>query len=119
MMLPRLFRRFMPVAIALVFVSAASAAVLVSVASAAGAETIKVTVSNVTFAPQKITAHVGDKIEWVNKDFVAHTATAKTGDTWDIQLPPNATANVTLKKVGHITYYCKYHPNMTGEIDVK
>jgi plastocyanin len=93
--------------------------VLMSAASAAGAETIKVDATGIAFAPQKITAHVGDRIEWINKDFVAHTATAKTGDNWDIQLAPDKTGGVTLQKAGHIDYYCKVHPNMTGEIDVK
>jgi plastocyanin len=28
-------------------------------------------------APQQISAHVGDTVEWVNADIVAHTATAR------------------------------------------
>ena len=46
-----------------------------------------------------MTAHVGDAIEWTNADFVAHTATAKNKD-WDVQLPPNKTGRVTVKKTG-------------------
>ena len=57
-------------------------------------------------------------IEWTNKDFVAHTATAKDGQ-WNISLPPGKTGSVVLKKAGRISYYCIYHPTMTGEIDVK
>jgi plastocyanin len=49
-------------------------------------------------APQQISAHVGDTIEWVNADIVAHTATARR------------------RAVGTADYYCKFHPNMTGQI---
>ena len=31
------------------------------------------------FVPAQVSAHVGDTIEWVNADFVAHTATARNG----------------------------------------
>ena len=86
-------------------------------ASPAAAEVIRVDISNIAFSPAKISAHVGDTIEWNNKDFVAHSATAKSGE-WDINLPPHNTGKVVLKKAQHIDYYCKYHPTMKGKIDV-
>jgi len=63
-------------------------------------------------------AHVGDTIEWVNDDFVIHTATARDG-TWDVKLPPHATGRTVVKGLGTVAYYCRYHPNMKGEITVK
>ena len=33
-------------------------------------------------------------------------------------MKPQETARLTLQKPGHIGYYCRYHPNMTGEITV-
>lgn len=86
-------------------------------ASPAAAEVIHIEVNNITYAPQKVVAHVGDTLEWQNKDFVAHTATARSKD-WDINLPPHHKGNTVLKQQGHIDYYCKYHPNMKGEIEV-
>jgi plastocyanin len=62
-----------------------------------------------------ISAHVGDTIEWVNSDFVAHTATARDG-SWDVLIPVNAKKTVVLKTEGTVEYYCKFHPNMTGRI---
>jgi plastocyanin len=69
------------------------------------------------FIPAQVTAHVGDTIEWVNGDFVAHTATARDG-AWDVLIPVNATRSVVLKTPGVVDYYCRFHPNMTGQISV-
>jgi plastocyanin len=69
------------------------------------------------FSPATIAAHVGDEVEWTNEDFVVHTATARHGE-WDINLPPHATGDVELKKPGKIEYYCRFHPNMKGEIAI-
>ena len=96
-------------------------AVLLAAASPAGrgalAETIRVEMKNLAFAPAAITAHVGDTIEWVNDDFVAHTATARNGD-WDVKLGPHATDQTVVKKPGKIEYYCRFHPNMKGEVTI-
>jgi len=53
------------------------------------ADTIQVKMEKLGFVPAEITAHVGDTIEWVNSDFVAHTATARNG-SWDVLIPVNA-----------------------------
>ena len=55
------------------------ALVLVLAAESARAETIQVKIEKLAFMPSQVTAHVGDTIEWVNADFVAHTATARDG----------------------------------------
>jgi plastocyanin len=70
------------------------------------------------YLPAEVTAHVGDTIEWVNSDFVAHTATARNG-SWDVLIPVNAKKTVVLKTEGTVDYYCKFHPNMTGRILVE
>lgn len=87
-------------------------------ASPAAAKAIDVQATGVAFLPAKVSAHVGDIIQWDNKDFVAHTATARAGG-WDIALPPHKSGKLQLKKPGKLEYYCRYHPNMKGEIDVK
>jgi plastocyanin len=85
---------------------------------AAAAETIRIETKSIAFTPAKVSAHVGDTVEWTNDDFVAHTATASNGD-WNIALPVHGKGSTVLKKAGKITYICKFHPNMTGEIDVR
>jgi plastocyanin len=91
------------------------ALILVVIASVARADTIQVKMEKLGFVPAEVTAHVGDTIEWVNSDFVAHTATARDG-SWDVLIPVNAKKTVVLKTEGTVDYYCKFHPNMTGKI---
>lgn len=86
-------------------------------ASPAAAATVRVEVKGIAFAPAKAAARVGDTIEWTNKDFVVHSATARRGG-WDVNLPPGKSGRTVLIKAGKVAYYCRYHPNMTGEIDV-
>ena len=91
------------------------ALILVVATSVARADTIQVKMEKLGFVPADITAHVGDTIEWINSDFVAHTATARDG-SWDVLIPVNAKKTVVLKAEGTVEYYCKFHPNMTGRI---
>jgi plastocyanin len=91
------------------------ALILVVTMGVARADTIQVKMEKLGFVPTEITAHVGDTIEWVNTDFVAHTATARNG-SWDVLIPVNAKKTVVLKTDGTVEYYCKFHPNMTGRI---
>ena len=85
--------------------------------SAHGA-TIQITMENLVIAPAQATAKVGDTIEWINKDILAHTATARNGD-WDVMLPPKKNGTLVLKKSGTIEYYCRFHPNMKATLTVQ
>lgn len=92
-------------------------AVLALISPALAGETIRVTIDQLKFDPPKVSAHVGDTIEWASQDFVAHTATARNKD-WDVTIPAKGTGRVTLGHPGEIDYFCRFHPNMTGEIAV-
>jgi plastocyanin len=94
-----------------------AAVVLVVFATPAAAETIRIPVDKLAFTPAEVSAHVGDTIEWVNGDFLAHTATARSKE-WDVMIPPNKTGRIALTRAGEIEYYCRFHPNMTGRISV-
>ena len=82
----------------------------------ARAATIQVTIDQVAYAPVEIQAKVGDTIEWINKDIVAHTATLR-GD-WDVMVLPGKTARLVVKKAGSFDYICRFHPNMKGHLTV-
>lgn len=87
----------------------------------AAAETVKVSIDKLVFSPADITAKVGDTIEWINKDVVAHTATlSKTSllKAWDVIIPAKKTAELKLTEAGTMDYYCRYHPNMKARIVV-
>ncbi|HEY6024684.1 MAG TPA: cupredoxin family copper-binding protein [Pseudolabrys sp.] len=83
----------------------------------ARAETIKVTIDKLVFAPAEVNAKVGDTIEWVNKDALVHTASATNND-WNVNIQANQSGRIVLKKAGAVDYFCKYHPNMKGRVIV-
>ena len=83
----------------------------------ARAATIQIVMDKLVFAPVETQAKIGDTIEWVNKDILAHTATAPGGD-WNVIIAPNKTEKLVLQKAGTVDYYCKYHPNMKGRLIV-
>ena len=95
------------------------AAVVLSglISVSAQAATIQVTIDKLVFVPAEVTAKVGDTVEWINKDILAHTATATNGD-WNVAIAPKQTARLVVKKPGNVDYFCKYHPNMKGRMVV-
>jgi len=88
-----------------------------SVVAAQAANIIQIRMEKVSFAPAEVSAHVGDTLEWVNGDFVAHTATARNKD-FNLNVLPNKTGRLVLTKAGTFDYFCRYHPQMTGRITV-
>jgi plastocyanin len=84
----------------------------------AHAATIQIAMEKLVFAPTETQAKVGDTVEWVNNDFLAHTATATSGDDWNVVIAPKKTEKLVLQKAGTIDYFCKYHPNMKGRLIV-
>ena len=81
------------------------------------AETMRITIDNLEYAPSSLDARVGDTVEWLNRDSFTHTATAK--GEWDVTLAPAERARVVLKKAGTVEYFCRFHPNMKGRIVVR
>ena len=103
--------------------------------SVPGVTTISISVGasvqgNPNFVPNSAQVPMGNKIVWVNKDTVPHTATSGTGASdptsgkiFDTKIitngqssPPQLLKGV---KVGDsIPYYCQIHPYMTAKITV-
>jgi len=100
--------RYLPVMIALL---------TGAMAVPAHAATIQITIDDLVFAPAEVSAHVGDTIEWINKDVFVHTATARNGD-FDVTTPPKKTVTSVLTKAGSVEYYCRYHPNMKAVLTI-
>ena len=103
--------RLTTVALGLAFVAGLGGA-----ASSAG-DTHRVLMKAVDYEPGQITVQVGDTVEWMNGDIVAHTATARDR-SWDVNVPPGRNGRMVMKSPGTVSYFCRYHPNMRGEIDV-
>jgi plastocyanin len=89
---------------------------LLTVRSSSAGEVIQVKIKDLAFSPAHVIAHVDDAIEWVNVDFLVHTVTARDGE-WDLEIPANAIRRIVIKHPGTIAYYCRFHPNMVGEIE--
>lgn len=76
-------------------------------AGLARADVIQISIETLAFAPARVSARIGDTVEWVNADFVAHTPTARNG-AWDVMIPANTTKSVVLNADGMVDYYCKF-----------
>jgi plastocyanin len=100
--------------IAVTFVLAGCAWASVS----ARAATVQIVIDKAAFQQAEITVKVGDRIEWINKDIVDHTATARKGG-WDVTIPTGKKASLVMKTAGTFDYYCRFHPNMTARVIVK
>lgn len=98
---------------------AAAIALLQTVAATSGAagEVAHVAIRDMAFSPAVLTVRVGDAVEWMNSDFVDHTATARNG-SWDVVIASGKAARVEMTKAGTFEYFCRYHPNMVGRIEV-
>ena len=96
------------------------AAVLVfgAIAVPAHAATIQIVMENMEISPADASAKVGDTIEWINKDVLVHTATARNGD-FDVTMPPKKTTTLVLKKAGSVDFFCRFHPNMKATLRVE
>ena len=88
-----------------------------TMAAPARAATIQITMTDLVVAPSEVSAKVGDTIEWINNDVLAHTATARNGD-FDVMMPPKKTVTSVLKKAGTVEYYCRFHPNMKAVLTI-
>ena len=72
------------------------------------------------FVPERLEVAAGDRITWVNKDFVPHTVTAKEAHIESGVLAQNARFTWTARgKAGEIAYICRLHPVMKGTIVIK
>jgi len=67
------------------------------VAFACAAETIRVAIDKLKFGSAQVSADLGDAIELVNSDFIAHAATARNQD-WDVVIPAKETGSITLQR---------------------
>ena len=99
------------------WIVAIAAALTLAMPVPADAATVQITMENLVISPAEASAKVGDTIEWINNDVLAHTATARNGD-FDVTTPPKKTVTSVLKKAGSVEYYCRYHPNMKAVLTI-
>jgi len=83
-------------------------------------ETVTVSMKQIKFIPEKVTAKVDQKIVWTNNDGqIPHTVTATKGATFDSgNVAGGETFDYTPAKVGVIDYVCTIHSGQRGQIRV-
>lgn len=86
--------------------------------SVASAAEYQVTIAGMKFGAPPAELRVGDVIVWRNNDIFRHTATARD-KSFDIDLPPKSEARMTISRAGAVDFYCRFHPAMTGKLDVR
>ena len=68
------------------------------------------------FQPQRTVVAAGDTIVWINRDIVPHTVTAN-GGAWRSQpLEEGDSWEIVVGNGGMETYFCEFHPHMTGVV---
>jgi plastocyanin len=108
--------RFLPIALVLGVAGCGGAGYATKPAAATSASTI-VEMTDSSFAPSTVSVKVGDTVTFVDKDEIAHTATAE-GVFDSGTLRENAKFDFKASKPGSINYVCIFHPGMTGRITV-
>jgi plastocyanin len=79
----------------------------------------RIVIEGVQYAPQEVTANVGEVIEWINHDPFPHTVTA-TGKEFDSHdIAAGGSWKYTVTRTGAFEYACTYHPTMKGTVRVK
>ena len=71
------------------------------------------------FVPERLEVAAGDRVTWVNGDFVPHTVTAKEAKIESGDLAQNARWTWTARGKGEIPYICRLHPVMKGTLVVQ
>ncbi len=96
----------------------AIAALLLAWVPAAWCATHTVVIEGMRFQPAELAVKRGDRVVWVNRDVVPHTATA--GRAFDSPpIAPGASWTTTLKRHGRHDYRCSLHPMMKASLVVQ
>ena len=88
-------------------------------AAASGGEETAVSIVNFAFEPAQIAIGVGDTVTWTNNGQAPHTATGNDRDALQSgTIAPGQSFSQRFDTAGTIEYFCEFHPNMLGTINV-
>ena len=84
-----------------------------------------VAIQQFLFMPSIIEVAPGTTVTWINRDTTVHTVTSgvtggdNTGDLFDSpELQPGQEFSHTFDETGVYPYFCRFHSNMTGRVNV-
>ncbi len=78
-----------------------------------------VTIEGMRFTPATLALNPGDKVTWINKDLVPHTATAVSKAFDSGVIAAGASWTYTVREEGSSAYVCLFHPTMQGTLIVQ
>lgn len=70
------------------------------------------------FRPGTLSVTAGDTVAWTNDDIVSHTVTFDAQEGRD-ELQMGETLRIAVASGDTLTYFCRYHPSMTGRLVVR
>jgi plastocyanin len=81
---------------------------------------LTVTIANGVFSPNPVTVKVGQTVNWLNRDTIAHTATdAGVFDTGSIDPGSAHDVGVTFNTAGTFNYQCTLHSGENATVVVQ
>ena len=92
--------------------------------STVNAQEILIHIKLIAFSPQRIEAHVGDRIIWVNDDGVRHgiyftrNPTNSEDQHLKYQIKPDQSISIIATKPGDFDYKCPWH-GMIGSLHIE
>jgi len=87
-------------------------------ALARGEAVVEIEISGLSFGRERLEIPAGTTVRWVNRDPVAHTATAEDESWTSPSIGPGETFEHTFTTVGEFSYHCIPHPFMKSVIAV-
>ena len=71
-----------------------------------------VLIEGMRFQPEGLTVAPGDRVVWLNRDMVPHTATSASARFDSNEIAPGKSWTYTVRATGEFGYICTYHPLM-------
>ena len=99
--------------------AAAGLAAAASAPGRAAAHVHTVAIEGMQFSPATFQVRRGERIEWVNKDLVPHTVTARDGSFDSKSIAAGASWSWVATHAGSVAYACAYHPDMTATVTIR
>ncbi|MGH2535308.1 MAG: cupredoxin domain-containing protein [Thermomicrobiales bacterium] len=87
----------------------------------AAADAVAVDIVDFSFSPDPLDVAVGTSVTWTNQDSAPHTATSSDGGATfqSDRLEQGASYSFTFEEAGTFEYFCEFHPNMSGTVNVQ
>ena len=86
--------------------------------SAAQAQAAGISIDQFQYNPAELAATAGQAVNITNNDDFPHTVTAKDG-SFDVTVPAQGTASVTVPSAGDFPYTCSLHPGQHNPATIK